>query len=68
MAGKEYLCSACEWTGKGEALVECPICGKDLTELTLVVAESHSPAKKPEKYDPKKLEKISEEEDVDAAV
>lgn len=62
---KEYLCSACEWTGKGESLIECPICGKDLTELTSLTTEKPLSAEKPEKYDPEKLKKIHDEDDVE---
>ncbi len=65
MPEKEYLCSACEWTGKGEALIECPICGKDLTELTAIISEKPLVADSPEKYDPEKLKKIHDEDNVE---
>jgi hypothetical protein len=58
---REYLCSACEWTGHGEAIIECPICHHELTDLTGVTAEA-PPKQKPVKYNPQDLAKVEDEE------
>jgi len=58
---REYLCSACEWTGRGEAMIECPICHHELTDLTSATMEAQ-PKQVPAKYNPQDLAKVEDEE------